>query len=336
VTATKVRPAARDTAAATFLAKVARAAEGDPFDVDQELEPLVAATGLDGERLAAVRRAAGGVADQYRRRAEQNPDYAAAMARSALPAVIEALQLGLFEFDAADDLNRAEADLAELENASAAALQALEAAIQTAQFEAVNQLRGEIEIGFPSRLEAARLRVMDLRVAEARAAADPTAAMAAVQQVHDNAEQSVAHLKKQLAEAEGRRDAAEALMRGAREASVTIRRRANDLEEQRKQLAAEQAELRTARARRLAGQEPAATGASGLPPVAADRVVEPAAPRFGSGPAASYGPSFHGATGIISGDNRTPDERRRMRESRDYPEPARHVPVPGRGESSDV
>jgi len=175
-------------------------------------------------------------------------------ARYELRVMRAALDRALDPFDRADELAAAEQAVEAAEQEQRRLVAALTDAVERVDVDTVTRLRGEVEVGAPGRISQARLRVLELRIAEAEAAAErPTARHAKHTAAAERADADVDKARCRLQEAE---DAAAVAVRDrdlAAQDQAAARSRADELRDQLEHARAADRVDQQARMRRLAG-----------------------------------------------------------------------------------
>lgn len=180
-----------------------RVATVDQAAVQAALDEFATTTGITGANLEPVQAAAWEVV----RRHKQGMDFrgheaASRMAVQYMWKIAAAMDDLDAPFDRADDLDAAEQELAQREQAAKEALLHLEQAVQAGDVDAVMKLRGEVEVKHPRRIAEARTSVLQLQLEQVRARQSVAAGRAdRTGNLREAAEQRHAKLTQQLAQA---------------------------------------------------------------------------------------------------------------------------------------
>lgn len=168
---------------------------------------------------------------RYGERHRAEPEASRAEAHGQMPHICAALDRALARFDRQSELEAATAEVADLDQQYHQTIAALERAVADADVPTVMKLRGDAEVGLPGRLGAARIRLLELQIAQAEAqrskAPERTRAFAeAVDRAKEEHEEAVRQVERARAAFYGaghRRDTAKRLAAEAEARGVRLR-----------------------------------------------------------------------------------------------------------------
>jgi hypothetical protein len=255
VTTTKLAAAA--DAADTLLDGIRTRIDTGPAELDvrdllAELETAFTAAGRDAHPVTSAVQVVVGTYNSTAVRHDTN--IATRHARTRIRDIARAIDQALVVFDRQADLDDAHADLDRLEREAADALSRLQAAVEQADVPAVMTLRGEVEVGYPGKLEQAQLRILDLQIEKADATcAAPRARVEQKRAVEQKATEAAEAAKAEWERLEQIRQDAAAALGAASAAAADTERHVAELQQERADLASRHQVEATNRVRRLAG-----------------------------------------------------------------------------------
>jgi len=241
--------------------------DADPSEVEVDtaaardragaLYAALAAAGAPASEVETVRAAVEGplaTSDRLRGRKGVSPTLARQRFAQAPALIRPVIAQALRPFDRADELAEAEAAAQTVQRALDDATDALQEAVEAGDVTRVMDIRGEVEVGLPVRLDRARLLVLDLRAhraAHSTTAADEEATTARA--AATAAEDAVQYARVAFDEATAALDAARAHANITGGHAENLRRTASELREEHDALARESKDSAQRRMRRLAG-----------------------------------------------------------------------------------
>lgn len=231
--------------------------DGQAVDVDKALTAFagaVAGTAADDD-LQQVREATGEVLSRYRWWLDRDGQATAKkMAAMPFPQLIAAVDRAVAPFPQLPELLAARAELEGAEDAAQKALEELNAAIEAVDVDTVMRLRGEVEVGNPGRIAAARRRVLELEVERAEAQLKPsTARNFAAGTAVMNADKKRAAAEQALRIAEAEFEARKAEQAGIHQVQTELARSIKERRAALAEMEATEREDAKARLRRIAG-----------------------------------------------------------------------------------